>query len=257
MSVTRPHDMIIERAVHPQWHSNTFLVAAAPGGPALFVDAGAGVDRLLSRADELALEVTHVLVTHRHEDHVEEAHLVRERFPDAHVLCHREERADVPAATGDVGPGERLAIGALTVEVLETPGHTRGAICPLVDGHLFTGDTLFRRSVGGIVSPGHTTFEDLRRSIMDVVLEAPADTVILPGHGELTSVAEELEHNPFVRVWRGLEPEGAEQCVADGEPARLIVWATDYDGGHKAWVRRGDGCDEILAGSRVERRIPA
>src|SRR5215211_1817950 len=184
--VTRRDDMILERAVHPQWHSNTFLVAAAPGGPALFVDAGAGVDRLLARADELSVEVTHVLVTHRHEDHVEEADLVRERFPDAQVLCHRDERAHVPAATGDLGPGERLAIGDLTVEVLETPGHTSGAICPLIDGYLFTGDTLFRRSVGGIISPGHTTFDDLRRSIMDVVLKAPPDTVILPGHGDFT-----------------------------------------------------------------------
>ena len=250
-------DMIVERAVHPRWRSNTFLIAAAPGSQAVFVDAGAGVERLLARADELSLEVTHVLVTHRHEDHVEEAGLVRERFSDVEVLCHPAEREHVPAATGHLTPGARLTIGELTVDVLETPGHTRGAVCPLVDGHLFTGDTLFRRSVGGIVSPGHTTFADLRYSIMDVVLRAPSDTVILPGHGEATSVREEWEQNPFVRVWRGLEPEGTEDCVADGSPARLIVWAADYDGGHKAWVRRADGRDEILAGSRVERRSPA
>jgi hydroxyacylglutathione hydrolase len=246
--------MIVERAVHPLWRSNTFLVAAAPVSQAVLVDAGAGIEHLLARADELSLEVTHVLVTHRHEDHVEQVSLVRERFRDVEVLCHPAEREHVPAASGDLRSGARLTIGDLTVDVLETPGHTRGAVCPLVDGHLFTGDTLFRRSVGGVVSPGHTTFTDLKHSIMDVVLRAPPDTVILPGHGEPTSVREEWEQNPFVRVWRGLEPEGTEDCLADGSPARLIVWATDYDGGHKAWVRRPDSRDEIIAGSKVERR---
>jgi hypothetical protein len=59
-----------------------------------------------------------------------------------------------------------------------------------------------------------------------------------------------------VRVWRGVDPEGTTECVAAGAPARLIVWATDYGGGHKAWVRRPDGRDEILAGSKVERHPP-
>jgi hydroxyacylglutathione hydrolase len=246
--------VIIERAVHPRWRSNTFLVASGPGSEAVFVDAGAGVERLLARADELSLVVTHVLLTHRHEDHVEQAAHVRARFPHVEVLCHPAERKHVREATGHLHPGVALSIGGLTVEGLETPGHTRGSVCPLIDGHLFSGDTLFRGSVGGIVSPGHTTFSDLKHSILDVVLRAPPETVILPGHGEATSVREEWEQNPFVRVWRGLDPEGTADCVADGAPARLIVWATDYDGGHKAWVRRPDGRDEILAGSKVEHQ---
>jgi hydroxyacylglutathione hydrolase len=244
--------VIIKRAVHPVWGSNTYLVASRPGSAAVLVDAGAGVERLLADADELSLVVTHVLLTHRHEDHVEQVAHVRTRFPDVEVLCHPAEREHVPESNGELHPGVPLSIGGLTVEALETPGHTRGSVCPLVDGHLFTGDTLFRRSVGGIVSPGHTTFADLKRSIMEVVLRAPPETVILPGHGEATSVGAEWDENPFVRMWRGLDPEGTGDCIADGSPARLVLRATDYDGGHKAWVRRPDGRDEILAGSRVE-----
>jgi hydroxyacylglutathione hydrolase len=245
--------MIVERAVHPRWQSNTYLVASAAGSEAFLVDAGSGVDRLLDRAQQLSLHVTDVLITHRHDDHVEEVPRIRARFPDVRVLCHPAERKHVPHATGGLRADVALSIGGLTVEVLETPGHTRGAICALVDGHLFTGDTLFRRSVGGVVSPGHTTVDDLRHSIMEVLLRTAHDTVILPGHGDATTVREEWDQNPFVRVWRGVDREGTEQCVALGRPARLIVWATDYDGGHKAWVRWRDSSEVVLAGSKVQR----
>ena len=70
-----------------------------------------------------------------------------------------------------------------------------------------------------------------------------------PGHTDPTTVADELEHNRFVRIWRGLDPEGTERCIALGEPATLILLGDDYDGGHKAWVRWPDGRDDIVPGS--------
>ena len=73
-----------------------------------------------------------------------------------------------------------------------------------------------------------------------------------PGHTEPTTVADEWEHNAFVRVWRGLDPEGDEPCTAMGEPATLVLLGDDYDGGHKAWVRWPDGSDDIVAGSQVK-----
>ena len=118
---------------------------------------------------------------------------------------------------------------------------------------VFTGDTLFRGSVGGVRAPGSTTFEDLKHSIMDVLMALPPETRLHPGHTDPTSVGEEWESNAFVRVWRGLDPEGDEPCKVEGEEARLVLWAPDYDGGHKAWVRWPDGKDDIVPGSRVER----
>ena len=66
-------------------------------------------------------------------------------------------------------------------------------------------------------------------------------------------IGDELEHNGFVRIWRGLDPEGGESCTALGEPATLILLGDDYDGGHKAWVRWPDGSDDIVPGSRVSQ----
>jgi hypothetical protein len=86
---------------------------------------------------------------------------------------------------------------------------------------------------------------------MDTLLTLPPTTTIHPGHAEPTTVAHELETNPFVRIWRGLDPEGTEPCTALDEPATLILLADDYDGGHKAWVRWPDGSDDIVPGSRV------
>jgi glyoxylase-like metal-dependent hydrolase (beta-lactamase superfamily II) len=245
--------MIVERSMADGWLSNTYLVAAGPGGDALLVDAGGPIDPLIAKADEHGLTVTHVLLTHHHHDHVAELGAVKERWPDAEVLIHAEERDLVDGATGDLEPGAELEIAGLTVRTLHTPGHTRGMISLLIEGNVFTGDTLFKGSVGGVRAPGHTTYEDLKRSIMDVLLALPPDTVIRPGHTDPTTVADELESNAFVRIWRGEDPEGDEPCTAMGKPARLVLWGDDYDGGHKAWVRWEDGSDDIVGGSQVTR----
>ena len=246
--------MILERSMNTDFLSNTYLVASGPGSDAFFVDAGGPVEPLLEKAAEHDLRVSHVLLTHHHGDHVSEIGRIAERFPDVEVLIHPDERALVPAANRDMRPNDQLEIGGLVVEALHTPGHTAGMLSLLVNGNVFTGDTLFRNSVGGVRAPGSTNYADLRRSVMEVLLQLPGDTVIRPGHTEPSTVAEELENNRFVRVWRGLDPEGDEPCTALGEPATLVLLGDDYDGGHKAWVRWPDGRDDIVPGSRIQRR---
>jgi hydroxyacylglutathione hydrolase len=244
--------MIVERAMTDSWLSNTYLVAAGPNTDAFVVDAGGPMDRIFAKADEHGLNVTHILLTHHHHDHVAELGAALERWPAAKVLAHPEER--VPGTTGDLNPGDELTIGGLSVKALPTPGHTAGMLSLLVDGkELYTGDTLFKGSVGGVRAPGSTSFADIKHSIMEVILSLPGETVLRPGHTDPSTVADELEHNPFVRVWRGLDPEGDERCTALGDPATLVLWGPDYDGGHKAWVRWEDGSDDIVPGSRVER----
>jgi glyoxylase-like metal-dependent hydrolase (beta-lactamase superfamily II) len=243
--------MIVERSMNDRWLSNTYLVAAGPGTDAFLVDAGGPLDRLFAKADEHGLDVTHILLTHHHGDHVAALGAALERWPQARVLAHPEER--VPGTTGDLRPDEELTVGALTVRALHTPGHTAGMLSLYVDDNVFTGDTLFKGSVGGVRAPGSTSFADIRHSIMEVLLQLPPDTVIRPGHTDPTTVAEEYERNPFVRIWRGLDPEGDERCTALGDPATLVLWGPDYDGGHKAWVRWADGSDDIVPGSRVKR----
>src|ERR1700727_2278460 len=133
---------------------------------------------------------------------------VKRAFPDVPVLIHPLERDQVRGATEIMQPGEKIEIGGLRIETIHTPGHTAGMLSLLFDGtDVFTGDTLFKGSVGGVRAPGHTTYADLRTSIMDKLLALPASTRIHPGHTDPTTVADELEHNRFVRIWRGRVPE--------------------------------------------------
>jgi hydroxyacylglutathione hydrolase len=239
--------MIVERSLHPQFLSNTYLVAAEEGGEALFIDAGGPMESLFEAVEKHGLTPTVVLLTHHHFDHISEVDAIRERWPDVRVLA--DEREDIENAE----PFADGTYAGLEVKALHTPGHTAGMLSFLIGDEVFTGDTLFRNSVGGVRAPGHTTFEDLRSSIMDTLLTLPPDTTIRPGHTDPTTVAEEFENNPFVRVWRGLDDEGDESCTAMGDPATLVLWGDDYDGGHKAWVRWPDGSDDIVPGSQVQR----
>jgi glyoxylase-like metal-dependent hydrolase (beta-lactamase superfamily II) len=244
--------VILERSMHEQFLSNTYVVGDAEGGTAVMIDAGGPVEPLLEAIDAHGLTLSHVLLTHHHWDHVCELGRVLERHPGAQVLAHELE--EVEGRTGTIAPGDEIRAGALRIEAIHTPGHTAGMLSLLLDGtDVFTGDTLFRGSVGGVRAPGHTTFEDIRESIMERLLTLPPETRIHPGHTDPTTVADEWEGNAFVRVWRGVAPEGDERCTALGEPATLVLLGDDYDSGHKAWVRWPDGRDDIVPGSQVQR----
>jgi glyoxylase-like metal-dependent hydrolase (beta-lactamase superfamily II) len=227
-------DVIVERSMHPGWLSNAYLVADRPGGTGVFIDSGAPLEPLLQAVDAQGLTPTHLLVTHGHGDHTAGNGELRRRFGLETV-----DRTCDPFQAGE-----------LQIEVLPTPGHTPDSLSFVVDGACFTGDTLFAGSVGGSGS----SFADLRRSIMEVLLALPSETRVLPGHSAETSAGEEWERNPFVRIWRGLDPEGEERCRVGGREARLVLWSRDYDGGSKAWVRFDDDGDQVVGGSRVANR---
>jgi hydroxyacylglutathione hydrolase len=233
--------------MHPDWLSNAYLVADRAGGTGVFVDSGAPVQPLMSAVDRLELHVTHLLTTHAHGDHVANHAELEQRF-GLTILADPSEEV---SGAEPLGHGEVIETGNLRIEALRTPGHSPGMLAFLVDGEAcFTGDTLFAGSVGGT----REGFQDLRRSIMDVLMALAPDVRVYPGHSEETTIGWEWEQNPFIRVWRGLEQEGHERCHVAGAEATLVVWARDYDGGNKGWVRLRDGTDAILGGSRIERR---
>jgi hydroxyacylglutathione hydrolase len=217
--------VLVARSMDPGWLSNTYLVADERDGTALFVDSGAPLEPLLQQAEEWRVTVSHVLRTHAHEDHV------------AH-----EDELGVPVVT------TALTSGGLDVEAIPTPGHSDDMVCFVVNAELvFSGDSLFKNSIGG------GDFEAMKSVVMDVYMQMPPERRVLPGHTDETTIAREWEHNPFVRVWRGAQPEGTERCRVSGREATVIVWSPDYDGKGKAWVRFDDGTDALVGGSRVER----
>ena len=217
--------MLVERSMHEGYLSNAYLVADEEGGTAVYVDSGAPLETLLAAAERWGVTPVAVLRTHAHGDHVE-----------------HEDELGLQVVTGD------FEAGGLRVEALPCPGHSDDGVSFVVNGELcFSGDTLFKDAVGG------GDFEEVKASVMDVFMAMPHDRRVLPGHTEETTIWREWERNPFVRVWRGVEPEGTERCRVGGLDATLVVWSPDYDGKGKAWVRFDDGRDAIVGGSRVER----
>jgi hydroxyacylglutathione hydrolase len=244
--------MIVERSMHPEWLSNAYLVADHPGGDAVIIDSGGPSEALLAEIGRHGVRPTHLLLTHHHGDHVAENGVYKERF-GVEILAHPLEAEHLVDVDRAFEPGELLRVGDLRIDALHTPGHTEGMLAFRVgDEHVFTGDTLFKGSVGGVRAPGSTTFDDLRRSIMEVLMSLPGETEVHPGHSGPTTIAAEWEENPFIRLWRGRDEEGDGRCRVGDETATLVLWAPDYDGGHKAWVRWDEtGRDDIVPGSAV------
>ncbi|MDX6465421.1 MAG: hydroxyacylglutathione hydrolase [Gaiellaceae bacterium] len=218
--------------MHPGWLSNAFAIADREGGTALFVDSGADIGPLVAAVEGWGATPAAILRTHSHPDHVVHEEELRARFG-----------IDVVAEPGS------WEWGGLRVRGVPTPGHSDDMVAFVVDDAVvFTGDTLFKDAVGG------GDLEQVRASVMDVFMALPDEVRVLPGHTDETTIGREREHNPFVRVWSGAEPEGTEQVDVGGRPATLVVWSPDYDGNGKAWVRFEDGVDAIVGGSRVSRR---
>jgi hydroxyacylglutathione hydrolase len=221
--------VLVARSLESRYLSNTYVVGDAPGGTAVFVDSGGPMEPLHAFVREHDLTPTHVLRTHSHLDHV------------AH-----ESELGLPVVTGP------LQAGGLTVEAIPTPGHSDDMVCFVVSAGsgeelVFSGDTLFRDSVGG------GDFELVKQAVLDVYMAMPHERRLLPGHTDESTIGREWDANPFIRVWRGAEPEGAERVTVRGQAATLIVWSPDYDGKGKAWVRFDDGADAIVGGSSVAR----
>jgi glyoxylase-like metal-dependent hydrolase (beta-lactamase superfamily II) len=246
--------MLIERTENPAWLSNAYLVAGE-GGQGVLIDGNDKLGPLLERAEREGIEITHVLVTHPHPDHVAGLAEARERLGGPPLVAHAEAAAELPEEVAvTLGDGEKLRAGGLEVEAILTPGHAAGHLAFLIDGtDVFTADVLFKGTVGGTMAPGASGLDDLRASVMRL-MELSPETRVHPGHREPTTIGEEWESNPFVQVWRGLEETGEERCTVWGRPATLKLWAPDYDGGNKAWVRfEDDGVEAIVGGSQVER----
>ena len=161
----------------------------------MVIDAGGPCAPLVEAAERHGLDVQKLLLTHHHHDHVAEA----SAWEGVEVLAHPIEAELLDGVDRTIEPGDTIEVGGLRIETLLTPGHTAGMLNFVVNGgDVFTGDTLFKGSVGGVRAPGSTSFADLRGSIMDVLMALPHDTRVHPGHTDPTTIGDEWDQNAFV-----------------------------------------------------------
>jgi hydroxyacylglutathione hydrolase len=183
---------------------------------AIVIDPGDDIDQVLDLIRKHKLQVKQIVITHAHIDHVGGAMKLR-AATGAPILLNQNDYAllkmlDVQAAwigmptpgkvevDHSLGQADTITAGSLTAQVLHTPGHTEGSIClyfPL-EKRLIAGDTLFAGSIGRTDLPGGS-YEKILHSLHDRVLALPDETVVVPGHGPLTTIGEERERNPFLR----------------------------------------------------------
>ncbi|HXZ27926.1 MAG TPA: MBL fold metallo-hydrolase, partial [Terriglobales bacterium] len=182
---------------------------------ALVIDPGDDVEQILETLRRHRLTLRQIVITHAHIDHVGGAMRLK-RATGAPILLNQNDQAllamlDVQAGWLGQPPPEKVTIdqelrdgdtvgaGALRASVLHTPGHTQGSVCLYfpAEKKLLAGDTLFAGSIGRTDLPGGSS-EMILRSLHQRVLALPDDTLVVPGHGPLTTIGEERESNPFL-----------------------------------------------------------
>ena len=249
---------MIFRVEQGDWLSNAYLIVDEPAGKGVLVDSNSVTDPLVEWAEREGTEITHILLTHHHYDHVVGVEKLAERF-DVPVLAHPICGDEVDAVTGSIEDGDVIETGGLRFEAIHTPGHCADHLALKVgDGDCLTADVLFKGTVGGTGAPGATGLGDLRASIMDKLMALPHEMRIHPGHRQPSTIGAEWEQNPFIRLWRGLDEATEQPCTVGPDddnrrPATLLLWAPDYDGGNKALVRFEDGTETITGGSQVRK----
>ena len=196
---------------------NTYVAYDEETMTGFMVDPGGYVSAITDQIKKDGINLQYIILTHGHGDHIGGVAGYRRDFPAVKVVAHRDEQellmdgnlngsAEMfgrPVAVGAdlwVGNRESLRVGNINMTFFHTPGHTKGGMCiyiPGTPGYCFSGDTIFRYSIGRTDFYGGD-FRILINSIKDVVFQLPDDTVLLPGHMDASTVGDEKRGNPFV-----------------------------------------------------------
>ena len=192
--------LVIQCFVCNPYMQNTYVVHAKGKNECLIIDAGMYTpDEQQAVAEYIRheqLTVAAVLITHAHQDHICGTEWLKQTYPAAQTVDYSYLRNTYNAHE------PQLCLAGLNIRCLFTPGHKEDCVCYYLtdEGVLFSGDTLFRQSVGRTDLPGGN-YSVLIQSLHDL-LQLPADTTVYPGHSEPTTIGYEQQYNPFAHRLR-------------------------------------------------------
>ena len=206
--------MIIEHLVVGPLAVNCYIVACKATKEAAVIDPGEEGSRILTKTELMGVKITSIINTHGHFDHIGANNYLKEHT-DAKLILHEDDCDLLPMAAEHalrygltvtpspkpdltVSDGDIIKTGNLEIKVIDTPGHSPGGICLLVEDSLFSGDTLFAESIGRTDLPGGN-FKQLISSIKLKLLPLAPNTKVYPGHGESTTIGMEKQANPFIQ----------------------------------------------------------
>lgn len=193
--------------------ANCYIIYSEIAREGIVVDPGGDAEIILGKIDENKLSIKYIVLTHGHGDHMGGV-IELNKSLNVPVLVHEADKElmedgnknmsvimsfgslefspDILLKDGDV-----IEFGDLNAEVIHTPGHTKGCICLKIQDHLFTGDTLFKGSIGrtDLFSGDYDT---IIRSIREKILPLDDNIIVLPGHGASSTIGEEKKYNPYL-----------------------------------------------------------
>ena len=207
-------ELLVRGVVVGVFQENCYIIGSRQTGEAICFDPGDEVDEIRALAREMRVTITKIACSHAHLDHImavralkeetgapfllhqSDQELARQMPEQARNLLGRVEKP-APEPDGYLADGDDVEIPGISLKVLHTPGHTPGSICLYGHGMLFSGDTLFRQSIGRTDFPGGS-FPQIMESIVSRLMTLPDETIVRPGHMEQTTIGAERRANPFV-----------------------------------------------------------
>jgi len=205
--------LIVEKIVVGALETNCYIIAPSANSEAAIIDPGGNAQLIAQRLEKLNLELKLIINTHGHIDHTGADSKLAGMYdvpiyisaddkgvlnnPNDNLSLLLGEKYEEVKDVKQLRDGQALNVGGLELKVLSTPGHTRGSVSILVDGKLFSGDLLFRGSVGRTDFPS-SSYKELLESLKKIS-DLPDEVIVYPGHGPGTTIGEEKESNMFFR----------------------------------------------------------
>ena len=208
--------MILETIVTGMLENNNYLLIDEKSKEAILFDCSKFSEDLLEMLDEYCATLKYVLITHGHFDHILGLNKLHEKMPEVEILAPKNDKnliegvvefvnnfvgniedVEVPYISKYIDENSQISIGDEKIKIINTPGHTLGGVCYFVDNKLFSGDTIFLGSVGRTDLP-NGSYEQIKKSVKNVLEMFDDDVKIYPGHGDSTTVAYEKKYNPVL-----------------------------------------------------------